>query len=56
MLEHLAEVPAEAVEEAAVPGLATHAEAVRRVGAAAAIVGLDLLISILINLMSNRYL
>ena len=37
MLEYLAEVPAEAVAEAAVPGLATHAEAVQRVGAAAAV-------------------
>ena len=36
MLEYLSEVPAEAVEKAAVPGLATHAEAVQRVGAAAA--------------------
>ena len=35
MLEYLAEVPADAVAEAAVPGLATHAEAVQRVGAAA---------------------
>ena len=36
MLEYLAEVPPEAIAEAAVPGLATHAEAVQRVGAAAA--------------------
>ena len=36
MLEYLAEVPPEAIEEAAVPGLASHAEAVQRVGAAAA--------------------
>ena len=35
MLEYLAEVPPEAIEQAAVPGLASHAEAVQRVGAAA---------------------
>ena len=35
MLEYLAEVSPEAIAEAAVPGLATHAEALQRVGAAA---------------------
>ena len=35
MLEYLAEVSPEAIAEAAVPGLATHTEALQRVGAAA---------------------
>ena len=37
MLEYLAEVAPEAIAEAAVPGLASHADAVQRVGAAAAV-------------------